>query len=325
MLTAQRQQRRFPHFRRLALPLLAALPLLGGCCWLFGSKGPVSDELLTCRQLSIKGASALERGDLENGRQLLAQAVETCPVDPDARRNYAEVLWRQGEREKALSQLDEAIRLSAGSLETVTCELFVRRGEMLLALGRAESALASAAQALDLDPKFTPAWRLRARLMRFSGAGAQALADYHRALQLDPKDQESLMELAELHWRLADRDPAGKNDHCQRSLALLQELGHTYPQGQEPQRVLFLTGLVQLELNRSDEAATALAAACRAGSADAEMLYHLARAELLAGRSDAAWQAVQHALNIAPAHPASLALRDEVQTALAMRPPTSLR
>jgi tetratricopeptide (TPR) repeat protein len=280
---------------------------------------------MSCRQLSLKGTSALDRGELENARQLLSQAVETCPVDPDARRNYAEALWRLGEREKALQELDESIRLSAGSLDSVGAQLFVRRGEMLLALGRSGEALASAAQAFDFDPKCTSAWRLRARVMRFGGADAQALADYHRALQLDPKDQESLAELAELHWRLAGRDPAARNDHCQRSLALLQELSRTCPQGQEPQRALFLTGLVQLELGRGDEAATALAAACRAGNPDAEMLYHLARAELLSGRSEAAWQSVQQALDITPGHQGCLALRDEVQTARAMAAGSSLR
>ena len=74
---------------------LAIVLVLTGCR-LPGWEGPVSRSLADCRRLSQQGVVALDRGQQEKAETLLAKAVAACPVDAEARRRYAEALWRRG-------------------------------------------------------------------------------------------------------------------------------------------------------------------------------------------------------------------------------------
>ncbi len=104
--------------------------ILAGGCHLPSRDGPVPRSLATCRQLSQRGVSAEEREDWASAETLFSQAVQTCGVDPEARRHFAEALWHQGQQRKAIEQLDEAIRLAPDDEQ-----LFVRAAEMRLAMG----------------------------------------------------------------------------------------------------------------------------------------------------------------------------------------------
>ena len=80
------------RFARLRLHGLHLLPLVilaavATGCRLPGTEGPVSRSLVTCRQLSQRGVSAMERGEYDSAETLLAGAVEACPVDVESRRN----------------------------------------------------------------------------------------------------------------------------------------------------------------------------------------------------------------------------------------------
>src|SRR5438477_10976663 len=86
------------------LPLLCGL---AGCCW-SDRAGPVPTTLLECRQLSSRGVSAMQRHDFAQAETLLAEAVNTYGLDPEAHRQYAAVLWQRGARGKALAELDRA-------------------------------------------------------------------------------------------------------------------------------------------------------------------------------------------------------------------------
>ncbi|HYW78036.1 MAG TPA: tetratricopeptide repeat protein, partial [Thermoguttaceae bacterium] len=90
---------------------LIAVGLLSGCR-MPGSEGPVSKSLATCRQLSRQGISAAEQGKCDDAERLLAKAVKSCPIDPEARRHYAETLWQRGAQLEAIAQLEEATRLA---------------------------------------------------------------------------------------------------------------------------------------------------------------------------------------------------------------------
>ncbi len=279
--------------------LLLAM-LVPGCQWL-GHKGPVSESLATCRQFSQQGIAAAERGAHEQAEALLAKAVEACPVDPEARRHYAETLWHRGARRKAIAQLEEATRLSS---EDAT--LHVRLAEMHLASGQREAVRQYAEQAIDLNPKLPSAWVIRGRLMGVEGDPQQALADFHRALGYAPDDPQILLEIAELHRRL---------NRPQRALATLQTLADTYSPGEEPQQVLHLMGLAYLALGRNDDGAESLAAAAVCEEPTAEIFYLLAEAEFLSGRPQQAAAAARHALALRPEHEPSRELLGRLEVA----------
>jgi tetratricopeptide (TPR) repeat protein len=155
--------------------------------------------------------------------------------------------------------------------------------------------LASAQQALDLNPRLARAWVLRAQAMQRSGQPRQALADYHRALSCDSDNREALLQVAQLHQQL---------NQPQRALVALQSLADTYPLGEEPQHVSFLTGLAYSAAGRHDDAAESFRRAAR-HNPTSEILFHLAEAELRAGRTQSARELAQQALAINPGHIAS--------------------
>ena len=209
--------------------------LLGGC-HLPSRDGPVPRSLASCRQLSQRGVSASEREDWSSAETLFGQAVQTCGVDPEARRHFAEALWHQGQQRKAIEQLDEAIRL-AGDDD----RLYVRAAEMRLAMGDLPGASEKVGTAIDLNPQSATAWELQGQILRKRNQPREALAAYYRALGSAPENRDVLMALAETYRAM--NDP-------QRALLKLQTLADTYQAGDEPQKVLYLQGLALSALGR---------------------------------------------------------------------------
>ena len=253
---------------------------------------------MSCRQLTQRGISAGERGDWAKSEQMLAQAIQSCPVDAESRRQYAEVLWRRGARAEALAQVEAAIRLSSDDPS-----LLVRAAEMKLELGSVDAAFEGAEQALDLDPKSCRAWAARGHVMLKAGQLRQALADYHRALSCEPNNREVLLAIAEIYRQ---------TNQPQRAVVTLHCLIDTYPIGDEPQHPLYLAGLAYAALSRYDDAARSLQLAAARGPANPEILFRLAEVELQAGRPQFARAAVDRALVVEPQHAASQALLERM-------------
>ena len=100
-------------------------------CRSWQPRGPVPRSVTTGRQLVQQGASAMDRGDWLAAEDLLGQAVQVSPTDPDAHRRYAETLWHRGAARQAIAQLEEAARLAGEDPQ-----IAVRTGEMYLATGQ---------------------------------------------------------------------------------------------------------------------------------------------------------------------------------------------
>ncbi len=281
--------------------VLVMLAMLAGGCRIPGLGGPVSDSLANSRQLSQQGVSALDRGMQSDAERLLAKAVNACPTNPEARRDYAECLWQRGARTEAVAQLEEACRLTPGD-----ATLWVRHAEMRLAMGQLAPARAAAETAVNLNPRSPAAWAVRGRVTRDAGDLQRALADFHRALGYAPYDRRVLLEVAELHRRM---------NQPQRALETLQSLADTYnTPAEEPQQVLYLTGLAYVALNRYDDGVESLAAAARERPTP-EILYRLAEAQWLAGNPARAAITAEQALAIDPQHQPSRELLHRIELA----------
>ncbi len=285
------------------------LALLSAGCQLPGRAGPVPQSLTDCRRLSQQGVAALERGEQPKAETLLAQAVTACPVDAEARRHYAESLWRRGAQQEAMVQLEEAGRLAGED-----ASLWARLAEMRLAAGQQELARQDAESALNLDPRLPNAWAVRGGVMRATGQPREALADYLHALSYAPNDRAILSEIAELHHQLNQPD---------RALQTLQTLAETYPAGEEPGQVLYGIGLAYVALGRYDDGVESLSVALTRGKPTAEMFCQLGEAQLLAGHSPEAAEAVRQALALEPQHQPSRNLLQRVE--LAQQPQGTLR
>jgi tetratricopeptide (TPR) repeat protein len=237
----------------------------GSGCRLVQRSGPVAPELAEARRLSNEGLSAADRSDLVRAEGLLERAVKSCPADVDARRHYAEVLWKRGERMEAVNQINAALRLSPAD-----AGLCVAGGEMHLEMGLFDDADRLAREAVRLAPGTAAAWHLRGRVSLARGQAEAALADFHRALAIDGADRGVLMDTAEAYRRL---------DRPQRALATLAVLGETYGPDQTPADVLVMEGLAQEALGRPAEAIESYRTAVAKGNAPADATARLAALE----------------------------------------------
>ncbi len=280
--------------------LLTSLLSSIGCRWP-GNDGPVPRSLLQCRQLSQQGLVAMERGDLQNADALLAKAVATCPIDTEARRRYAEALYKQGHRREALAQLTKAIEQSPDDHAA-----WVRRAEIELALNNLTAAHDSAQRALQLNPRSASAWLIEGCYARQNGDLRGALAHYHRALSYEPNQRELLLELAQTYQQVGEP---------QRALANLQTLVDSYPPGEEPQQIMYYQGIALLALQRNNEAVDVLSNARDRAPPTPELLYQLAEAQLRIGHAAQAREVIGQALSIEPGHLASRSLLQKLDVA----------
>jgi len=254
-------------------------------CSVFPRRGALDDNLIAGRALAQKGLDAIDRQRWDEAEDFLAEAVRRCPDDFRARYHYANVLWYRGARAAAIRQLELALGASQGA----DPQLQVRLGQMYLAQGQLDSAMRSAEQAIAEAPSDAGAWALNGEILHARGRMGEALSAFHRSLSCDTNNQDVQLRVAELYRA------TGRNHQA---LACLQRLAEQFEPGEEPQRVLYLQGLVCKSLGRYDDATEILMLASQRGQPSAEVLYELAEAELLAGRpTGARWAARQaHAL-----------------------------
>jgi tetratricopeptide (TPR) repeat protein len=257
--------------RPVLVVILAAA--LGAGCRLVQRRDPVPPELADARRLCNEGLSAADRNDLVRAEGLLERAVKSCPLDVDARRHYADVLWKRGERMEAVGQIAEALELSPEDVG-----LALDGGRMYMELGLLEDADRLARDAVRMAPRSADAWRLRGQVAMARGQAEQALADYHRALAIAPADREALRDTAEAYRRLG---------RPQRALATLAILGEQYGPNQTPADVLVLEGLSQEALGRTSDAVDSYRRAVAKGNAPPEAGKRLAALEQGARLPDA--------------------------------------
>lgn len=243
----------------------------------------------------------MQSGDWPTAEQRLERAVKACPVDPEARRLYAESLWQLGDADNATQQLREAVRITP-----LDSGLRLRLAEMALAQNDFSAAMREVDEAIELDPNSAAAWSMRAQLMQRLGRQSQALADYYRALRSDPRNPTILLRVAELHR---------ESEQPRRALVTLQEVAELYPPGSEPPEVFYLQGLSYRAMDRPREAAIAFSLAVERGSTSPDTYYHLAEASLMNGDLDRAHQVLGQALLLSPDHHGCQNLLRQVEVA----------
>ena len=201
-----------PHPAPAAAALACLLIVTGAGCRLMPRRGPVPQEVADARKLCNEGLSAVDRQDLVRAESLLERAVKQCPTDVDARRHYADVLWQRGERMEAVRQIAGALRLSPGDVP-----LCIDGGRMYMELGLLDDADRLADEAVAAASGSAAAWHLRGQVAVARGRADEALADFHRALSIEPDDRDVLLDTAEVYRRL-DRP-----QRCLATLAILGE------------------------------------------------------------------------------------------------------
>lgn len=274
---------------------------------------PGSDaNLISARQLSLRGADAIQRGQWTEARVLLAEAVELSPTDERMRSQYAETLWTLGHREQAVEQLESAARLSGDNPD-----LQVRLGEMYLEQGALSRAAEQAERALATDRRRAGAWALRGDVLHQQGMAEASLACYHRALSYQPHYPRVQLAIAEAYRQ---------QSRHRRVLATLRNLADGYSDGRVPDEVRFREGVANKALGRYSAANEAFLAIVREGEPWPDVWYELAESRWRMGDPANARIAAESALALAPHHDASLRLLEQLARqprSVAMWPPAT--
>lgn len=283
--------------RVVAMFLMAGGVVNGlGCTSLH--KDTISENVISARQMSLRGFDSLERGKLEDAETWFANAIKTNPVDERAHVQYAELLWRRSLHEDAIKHLEQSVKLSGGDPALV-----VRLGEMYLAQGDAERAWQQAELAIQSNRHLACAWALRGDVRRHEGKLQEALAEYHRSLSFEGHCPHVQLALAAIYR---------EQNRPRRALSTLDALAEHYPPDEMPQEILLEQGLALKALGRHENAATLLAQATRRGEPSTELLFHLAEAQLLSGDTTNARLALIAALAQEPTHVASNQLKGQI-------------
>jgi tetratricopeptide (TPR) repeat protein len=105
-----------------------------------------NQSLVNARQLSLRGTDAFQRNRDQDAELLFSQALSESPQDERAHWGYASVLWKSGDKRKALEHMNEAFRLSGRNPDYA-----IQLGQMHLDLGQFDSAKALAIDVLAVN------------------------------------------------------------------------------------------------------------------------------------------------------------------------------
>ncbi|QDT02648.1 cellulose synthase subunit BcsC [Rubripirellula lacrimiformis] len=199
-----------------------------------------SRQSIAARRLSGQGFQAIHQGRWDIAESLFIDALQVSKADDRAHWGLAEAYWNRGERELAVQQMEQAVRLSARDPKFVE-----RLGRMYLDVGRDADADAHSVLALQSKRDSPEAWCLRGDCLRAGGKDEEALAAYHRALALQPDYPEVQLHAAEIYLGQRRYD---------RLLATLDRLQDGVGIDGAPAQVDMLQGIAMRKLGRTDEA-----------------------------------------------------------------------
>ncbi|MFH1279093.1 MAG: DUF2723 domain-containing protein [Candidatus Eisenbacteria bacterium] len=152
----------------------------------------------------------VDRGRYEEAKEMLGGILETAPGEPLPRLLLAELLLREGERERAASLIVTGEHASAASL--------VRSAAIVRYLGDARRAEGLARRAARKDPAAVEACELLQGMAAEGGRWDEAAAWGERALMYDPASSETRLLTARASLKRGDR--RGAERHYRKLLEL---------------------------------------------------------------------------------------------------------
>lgn len=222
--------------------------------------------------LQLLGALALQTGRIEEGAQLLQQAIAINGTQAPLHSNLAFALNALGRPHDALASANRALALKSGFVDALN-----NRGMALAALDRPDEALASFDKALAAKPDFAAAWNNRSCALRDLGLAADALASCDAALELRPNYAEAWSNRGNA---LSDLNrPIDAQTSYERALELAPNFVDAWNN----------LGLTFVDLNRHSEALESYERALSLAPEAVETRWNRALCLLQLGRLDEGW------------------------------------
>lgn len=256
-------------------------------------------ELTAARQMSLRGAEALQQKKYADAESLFSEAIRQSPVDERAQSGYAEVLLQKGQVQAAAEHMKKAVETSGGNPDLV-----VRLGKMHFEQGQLASALEQADLALRNQRTHAGAWALKGDVLRQQRQLREALDCYHRSLIYQSDAPEVQIALAEIYCQI---------DRPQRALATLNNLADNHSPEQIPPRAWMLKGQALASLGEDAEAKRCLRLASQyAAESQSGLLLELASAQYCCGDLAEARLCLGRVLQHDPSNPSALRLQSQL-------------
>jgi Flp pilus assembly protein TadD len=281
---------------------IALLTLSVAGCAIARRFGPTDESEIAARELARLGLDALSRGQLAEAEARFTHALSKSPKNVQARHHLAQLLWQQGQRDRAVEEMDAAVQGSGGDPDWT-----VDLGQMLYQQNDMDGALRCADAALQAAPQHAGAWKLRGDLLSQRHDLTGAKQAYHRSLARDPAAADALTSLAEI-YRLEGKPL--------RALATLQRLEEiTHATGGPSSDLFYRQALAMQALGRYDAACERFAKALPGMPDNAELLLQLSECQWQAGRIDEARQTLVATQRLLPHDPRVRRLADALNGA----------
>lgn len=157
-----------------------------------------------------RGVAYHKMGELDKALVDLNRAVELAPGEVDSLTSRGAVLMDKGNLDQAIADFTKAI-----SLNIADSSAYYNRAMVLGKLGQGAAALDDYGTALKINPGDTRTLNSRGQLLQQMGEFEKAMADFNAALAVDPADVKTfnnrgllLMATGELDRAVADFDAA---------------------------------------------------------------------------------------------------------------------
>jgi len=253
----------------------------------------------SARQLSLRGAEALQQQKYSDAESLFGEAIRQSPVDERAQSGYAEVLWQRGQRHTAVEHMTKAVATSGGNPDLV-----VRLGQMYLEQDELLRAAEQAESALRIQRQHAGAWALKGDVLRQQRQLQEALDCYHRSLIYRSEAPQVQVALAEIYRQLG---------RPQRALATLDHLEDHHAPEQVPPRAWLLKGQALADMGEDSEAKRYFRLASQhAGETHSGLLLELASVQHDCGDLAEARLCLGRVLQHEPGNPGALQLQNQL-------------
>jgi tetratricopeptide (TPR) repeat protein len=272
--------------RRLAaIAGCLVLALVAGCAAL-GTRPdrPTPEQRQRRQQWSEAAQEAIDRGDWTTARGLLEQLVAEAPRSAEAHHRLGRVFEAQGQLDAAEWSYHRALEIEPEYADAL-CGL----GRLEARSGRLDAALEHIRGSIEIAPNQVEAHFHEGQVLEALGRTDEALAAYFRALAVDPTSSAALLRVAAIQL---DRQ---QNDQALARLTRVLELAPGEPEA------LLCRGRAHLALGHVNEAVNDLGLAAEKLGDRPDVHYHRALALEQARQPEAAREAAQRALALAPA------------------------
>jgi tetratricopeptide (TPR) repeat protein len=238
---------------------------------------------------------ALERNQLKHAEGCFSKACAACPEDQRIRAHLVQSLKKQGQYEKAISEINKILAESEDS-SFLRTEL----GELHFLHGQYQQANRQLELAIEKNVRSPKSWFRKGQTQAKLGNHQQAVQDFYRALTYH--NPTSSLKTNDIRFELADSYL--KLGHQQRALTTLENIAARYPENEQPEKLVLHLGQLFSDMNLDSKAIELVQNAAKNPNATPAIFVKLSQLQHSIGDASAAQRTLQAARQRFPSDPA---------------------